>query len=740
MRLLVLVLVLAACKLPDVTFTKGDGGTNSVDGGSSANHCTMGLGFPSVPWQVIGPGLTSIDLGDIDGDGITDLVAAAGVANSYAIHVLLGTGNGGFRVGQTITLTTQPVAIALGKIDSDERLDLVTANANNTVSVLLYNATNAAFDAPKSFSAGISPIALAIADVNGDGLGDIVTANTGSNAVNVLLSHGVAAFDSPVSHNLPSPPTAIAFGKLDSGTSLDIAVSATGIADGPGEVYELLNGGGGVFGDAQPIAAVDKVPSGLAIADLDGDSHDDLVVSGRGDGEISLIYGKASGGFEPPVNRPLVGATSIAVGRLDSDDRLDLVATTTDGVFAMAGLGGRMFAAPVRTFAGATPGRVAIAPSQQGTSAPALVAAANLDDGSVTLWRARSDGTLIAPAVQSVGMVPTDAIVTSLRDHPAADAPLDIVVSGSADGTLSWLYDHGAKQTFPVDPDGPTQPGPLAAGDFDGDGHMDLAVTDSMNAKLHLLFGDGTGKIRDRLALDQPSSPRAIVAADVNNDHQIDLIVADRTAHMVLTLLNTHAMNPDPKPLPLDSDGEPVAIAAVDFTGDGKLDLAVADAATHQIRLFTGDGSGGFTAGTTLSLNGGTPTGVALAPLHPGGAVDLVVTVDATPPMLYVFRNQGAALFAALPERYPTGGAPQSPVIADVTHDQLPDVLYTSRNGSTVSVLAGKSDGSLAAEVDYGVGSTPGNFAVGDVTGDGVVDLVVPNGEAQLTVLAATCL
>ena len=141
----------------------------------------------------------SLALGDFNRDGSQDVA----VVNTTANDVLIYTGNpignlvyaGSFGTG----VGTAPVYVAVGDMNNDGRLDLVTANsAGNSVSVLLGNG-NGTFQKAITMGvgAGTRPMGLALGDFNSDGKLDIATADYGSNNVTILLGNGNGTFKSP---------------------------------------------------------------------------------------------------------------------------------------------------------------------------------------------------------------------------------------------------------------------------------------------------------------------------------------------------------------------------------------------------------------------------------------------------------------------------------------------------------------------------------------------------------------
>src|ERR1700733_7492061 len=130
--------VLIACS--HTSATKGDAGVNNDtgdDAGSGAPACKR-FGFPSVPWPTTGLEPTAIAIGDLDDDGKLDLVTANIDANT--VSVLLGNGDGTFQTKLDYTTGEAPQAVAIADIDADGKLDLITANLDaSTISVLLGN-------------------------------------------------------------------------------------------------------------------------------------------------------------------------------------------------------------------------------------------------------------------------------------------------------------------------------------------------------------------------------------------------------------------------------------------------------------------------------------------------------------------------------------------------------------------------------------------------------------------------
>lgn len=143
-----------------------------------------------------------VAIGDLNGDGIPDLA----VGNYYEskVSILLGTGTGSFGSATTFAVGagTQPgpISVVIGDLNGDGILDLVTANPNtNTLSILSGTGTGS-FGAATNLTVGLNPFDVAIGDLNGDGRPDLAVANVGSNNVSILLN-------TTVFHHDTTPPT-----------------------------------------------------------------------------------------------------------------------------------------------------------------------------------------------------------------------------------------------------------------------------------------------------------------------------------------------------------------------------------------------------------------------------------------------------------------------------------------------------------------------------------------------------
>jgi hypothetical protein len=293
-------------------------------------------------------------LWDLNGDGKLDLATLDATANT--VRVLLGTGGGAFAAGVAYPLdgatgSNAPGTIAVGDVNGDGKPDIVTvgrSSGSGTVFVLAGKG-DGTFSAPKAFPTAPSPYALALGDVNGDGKLDVVTANpgfyvitTGASSVGVLLGDGQGNFAASVNYPTGVETQQVALGDLDGDGKVDIVAANTGVDDW-WSVGVLRGKGDGTF------AAEAEFPSGIgpnsvALGDLNKDGKLDVVLAdSTAGGWVTVLLGNGDGTLADGVEYNVGdSAGAVMLGDLDGDHNLDIVATG-EGVILLLGKGDGTF-------------------------------------------------------------------------------------------------------------------------------------------------------------------------------------------------------------------------------------------------------------------------------------------------------------------------------------------------------------------------------------------------------------
>ena len=305
-----------------------------------------GLRFYEQPRLAVGDSPESVVLGDVDGDGVLDIVTAN--ADSDDVSVLLGLGDGSFHEQARSGVGNRPESVVLGDVDGDGSLDIVTANTNSDDVSVLLGLGDGSFHEQARFSVGNHPKSVALGDLNGDGILDIVTANCWSADVSVLLGLGDGSFRPQATFGVGSGPSSVALGDLNGDGALDIVTA--NIWSWPGTISVLLGLGDGSFGP-QATFGVGSGPHSVALGELNGDGNLDIVTADSWSNTISVLLGLGDGSFKMQA-RFKVGdqPQSLSLGDTNGDGVLDVVTANTWGqnISVLLGVGDGGFDRPSR--------------------------------------------------------------------------------------------------------------------------------------------------------------------------------------------------------------------------------------------------------------------------------------------------------------------------------------------------------------------------------------------------------
>jgi FG-GAP-like repeat len=278
-----------------------------------------------------------VAIGDLDGDGKLDLVTA----DSETVSVLLNQGDGRFPARREYAAEKYPFDVAIGDLNGDGKADLATANTDNprggslsSVSVFI-NKGDGNFENRVDRQVGRQPFSVAIADLNRDGERDVVTANL-SDSVSVFMNGGDGSFRPRVDYRAGSGPRSIAIGDMNGDRRPDV-VTANSNSAPDGERAEsvsvLLNKGDGSFRpklDYRTGGERKLSFNSVAIGDLNQDGKPDVAI-GDNQRTVSVLLNSGGGRLKNRIDystRPGangVGVHSVAIGDLNRDGKLDLV-------------------------------------------------------------------------------------------------------------------------------------------------------------------------------------------------------------------------------------------------------------------------------------------------------------------------------------------------------------------------------------------------------------------------------
>ncbi|WP_417740474.1 FG-GAP-like repeat-containing protein [Rosistilla oblonga] len=175
--------------------------------------------------------------------------------------------------------------------------------------------------------------------------------------------------------------------------------------------------------------------------------------------------------------------------------------------------------------------------------------------------------------------------------------------------------------------DGPSD---LAARDFDGDGNVDLVVTNHRSDNLSILMGLGGGSFTSPIPLAAGDEPVSLSLGELASGAGDILAVANYRSGSVS--IYTGSGGAFALRNSITGLTNPTDVRLVDIDGDGNDDLVVADSGTDTVRSYRGNGSGGFTALETKAVNTGEvgdlrerPEAIDVTDFNRDGAPDLLI-------------------------------------------------------------------------------------------------------------------
>jgi hypothetical protein len=336
----------------DVVVTNSNG-TYSVLLGDGKGNLTL-KGTYNLPGATNSEGIVA---GDFSGhkDGTDDLVIAS---YSGQVRILLCNGDGTFTLGDTLSLPpgAGPTYVAAGDLNGDGIPDLVVADYNHNQLLVYQGNGDGTFDyklAINDASVGqptgiVNPDQVVLADFTGSGNLDVAVANQGNDSVTVLRGYGDFTFGQVFNMTIystsggPAGPTGLAVGNLENDGLPDLAVADYGSdAKGAHTVNILRNTsqyGNPSFVEAQEISVGQHLIN-VVVGDFRGDGNTELAVTSAGntngggnpDNHVYLLANDNLVGdpYYLPFESNTVGLNPVGLitADLNEDGFLDLVNT-----------------------------------------------------------------------------------------------------------------------------------------------------------------------------------------------------------------------------------------------------------------------------------------------------------------------------------------------------------------------------------------------------------------------------
>ena len=290
----------------------GDSRLDAITAGATDSALMLGTaggGFET-PRTIAGLGAAAT--GDFNGDGRMDMALGQGFSGNTSAQVFLGTGNGAFQTPIQFSTPSSVVSFAPGDFNGDSRTDLAVVfggpgPSNPTGILILLQNASGALTASEDLAGPLFPIDARAADLNGDSRLDLALVDNGNfgtadqpGGLIVRLGRGDGAFQDPVPYDAGVNPRSVAVGDLNGDNRNDLVVTTNGA--GFSNDLAVFLGRDGTLGAATMIPT-DFGPASVAIADLNDDGKQDLVVAHCcGETDMTYLLGHGDGAFDSEVH------------------------------------------------------------------------------------------------------------------------------------------------------------------------------------------------------------------------------------------------------------------------------------------------------------------------------------------------------------------------------------------------------------------------------------------------------
>jgi hypothetical protein len=491
---------------------------------------------------------------------------------------------------------------------------------------------------------------------------------------------------------------------------------------------------------------VGAAPQGIAVGDVNGDGHDDVVFTHVGanptarDSLLHVTLGDGAGGFRQGGDFT-VGALpgGVALADVDGDGKLDaVVACSGRGTLAiLLGKGDGTFGEMHSLRAGRRPvqvlvrdldgdGRVDVAAANLGTGEPppsTLQTVASgaewSDSSSVTVYLTKPAVPAASPRSGTAGKKPRGAKTSSATQPATAEAAnaAGATVDARLFGFGPLLTLRGGLQTIALD-----------GGDLNRDGRTDLVVACRNSQTLRFWDAEPAGGYAPGREVDLGADVNDVVLGDVDRDGALDVVALavpkpdpaapgapneDRATLLVMLAAQKFAL----QSLPI-AGLAPFRLSLADVNEDGILD--VIGLGRGFLCVQRGGGDGTFAAPVPVWLD--TGTSFALAKFDGDAHLDIVCGNSRGMALMLVTGNGDGTFGTAVD--FAAGTNPAQVLAVDVTGDGRLDLVTADSGGGTISVLAGEPSGRFKTLHSDPASENVSALASGDLDGDGDIDLV----------------
>ena len=282
----------------------------------------------------------------------------------------------------------------------------------------------------------------------------------------------------------------------------------------------------------------------------------------------------------------------------------------------------------------------------------------------------------------------------------------------------------------------------LAAGDFNRDGNLDLAVNVTGFDNVAIFLGDGKGGLTLSGHLASDTLTKGLDVADIDGDRHLDLVGCTAWGYDVVVHLGDGLGGFGHRDQVYNGDGEPTRLILRDFNNDQKPDIAVNAPDEGLILIYLNDSKGGFVVPAKEITGVARSVGLAAGDFNGDGNLDLVTATIPNPDtgdgLAIVLLGDGSGGFTQS-ARLTANPEPVSVATGDLNNDGKLDFVVAgaqpgNMTGNFFMSVLGDGTGAFTRTqvVDLGAGSLKGEISLGDFNEDGKLDVAYPVTGSQI--------
>ena len=620
----------------------------------------------------LGAGPGTLSRADFNHDGVADVL----VWDLYGGSVFIGSSSGSFTRAASFTISGGLVQAAVADINDDQIEDVIAVNRSGIVSFFI-GAGNGTLQSPYTIPLSVHADGLLAQDLDGDGHVDLMIADSYQNTISIFPGSGGELGGEKFQFVTVNGPRSLGLSDMNGDGRLDIVVlgssASLAVHLGTGRfTYRMMapvSTGGSGYGAV------------LAIGDANGDGHPDVAVASAG--KVSLFLGGGDGGFLPRTVLGLPASaypTALACEDFTSDGRVDLAVALSVGEFSVGGI--------------------------------------------VALFPGPFDAPVSAYEYETVHRPGLPVVADVNRDGHS-----DVLVPGyDRSDTLDIFLGDGRGHLTRIAPVTGASFGFMAAGDFDGDGRLDLAAHSSSpsgdSSAVSIFSGHGDGTFERRNEVTLPMAIASLASRDLNGDGREDLIVSEyRSFPMDGARLEAYLARADgtfERRDGIDLDHAPVLVQTADLNRDGHIDIVALGFLPNSsaVVTFLGRGDGTFAPGSSYALSSWV-WALTVADVDLDGIPDVIAGTERS---ITILHGVGDGTWGPIERHDADPGA--GIAVSDFDGDGALDFAVAEADWGAVALYTRRSNGGYLARGSYGNGAAA-SMATGDFNEDGSPDLAV---------------